>query len=468
MFGFNSYHFSIFLTLFLIVIQLGAQDQPPENINKLNDKLIDASYEGNNELVLKLLERGADPNTSGWNGITPLMYAVDNEHLETVKILVLNGADVNLKPENGISALISAVMHNNIEISEYLIRHGADIEIKDNIGNTSLIYAAAYNYFDLCDMLIYYQCNLETQNNNGVNALMSATYAGNYDLSGLLLKNGSIVNQADKEGFTALMFAGQNGDTSLLNLLIENNADPGLENIYGLSALHLAIENGHVEAAKLLIESGSKTELPENSKFTVNKLADYSNSKEMKRYLSTLGIKRKFKPAIDILLISTELKFNYNDLYFGGKIGFIDKNLNAGLNLGFYRRLFPVRIYVISENNNFYQYWEKRSSIEMGINKFLHLANLSTGATIDLYASGKFLYSFGGNYPGSEKAAKSVTKIVPGFGIYWGKELFKFKLGYEFCNLGIQTINSNWITFGAYLNINMHKKEFENRTFEWY
>ena len=136
------------------------------NIDELNKKLLDAAYMGNDDIVLTLLDAGADPNTSMWNGITPLMFAADNGFLKTAEILILNGADVNKKPENQVSALISAAFNNNMDIAELLIRHEADINATDSYGVSSLIYAAAYNYYGLCDILLYYEGNIEIQHCN--------------------------------------------------------------------------------------------------------------------------------------------------------------------------------------------------------------------------------------------------------------------------------------------------------------
>ena len=438
------------------------------NVDELNKKLLDAAYIGNDANVLKLLEAGADPNTSIWNGITPLMFAADNEFLKTVKILVLNGADVNKKPENQVTALVSAALNNNMDIVELLIRHGADINDTDSYGVSSLIYAAAYNYYNLCDMLLYYEGNIEIQDNKGTNAVMAAALVGNYDIVKLLLDNGSQVNQTDHEGNTSLIMAAQNGDTGLINLFLRYHADPNHVNNYGLSATSIAIKNGHLDAVRMLVNYGAEISPQDKSGFTAYALAKKSGKREMKKYLSSIKVEKTFMPTIDRLFLSPCFKLNTGDLYFGSEVGIIDENLETGIQFGFFSRTFPKRILIKSDENIFYQYWEKRSNLELGINKYLHLSNLASGASVDFYAYGKFVYSFGGKYPGSDKKAKSVTKIVPGFGICWGYELFKFNVGYEFFNTGIKPINSNWINLGVSVNLNLHKKELRNKVLEWY
>ncbi|MBE9510034.1 MAG: ankyrin repeat domain-containing protein [Bacteroidetes bacterium] len=475
MVGFLFRRFFPFLVILIIYAPVIAQvqdsiisSQKDINVDELNKKLLDAAYIGNDVSVLKLLEAGADPNTSMWNGITPLMFAADNGFLKTVKILVLNGADVNKKPENQVSALVSAVFNNNMDIAELLIRHEADINDTDSYGVSSLIYAAAYNYYSLCDMLLYYEENIEVQDKKGTNAVMAATVIGNYDIVKLLIDNGAQINKTDNEGNTALMMAAQNGDTSLINLLLNHHAGPDHVNKYGLSALHVAIKNGHLDAVRLLVNYGAEISPKDNTGYTPYALAKKSGNREMKKYLSSLKIKKTFSPTIDRLFLSPCFKLNTGDLYFGSDVGIMDENLETGLQFGFYSRTIPKRVLIKSDENIFYQYWEKRSNLEFGINKYLHLSDLPSGASVDLYLYGKIVYSFGGKYPGSDKKAKSITKIVPGFGICWGHELFRFNVGYEFFNTGIKPINSHWINLGISVNLNLHKKELQDKVLEWY
>jgi len=438
------------------------------NIDEINKKLLDAAYVGNDDSVLKLLEAGADPNTSMWNGITPLMFAADNGFLKTTKILVLNGADVNRKPENQVSALVSAAFNNNMDIVEILIRHEADINDTDSYGVSSLIYAAAYNYYLLCDMLLYYEVNVEIQDNKGTNALMAATVVGNYDIVKLLLDNGAQVNNTDHEGNTALMMAAQNGDTNLINLLLIRHAEPDHVNKYGSSALHFTIKNGHLEAVRILMNYSAEISPQDNTGYTPYALAKKSGNREMKKYLLSLEVKKTFRPTIDRLFLSPRFILNSGDLYFGSGIGIIDENLEIGLQLGIFSRIFPKRIFIKSDENIYYQYWENRTNLEFGICKYLHLLNLTSGASVDFYAYSKFVYSFGGKYPGSDQKAKSVTRIVPGFGICRGQELFKFSVGYEYFNAGIEPIKSHWINLGVSVNLDLHKKEFRDKVIEWY
>lgn len=83
-----------------------------ENRFNLKDKkLLDFVKSGNIKKVLKLLNKGSDPNLSYYDNHNILMMAVKNKDIDMVKMLVLNGADPNLKDDHGLSALDYAIFY---------------------------------------------------------------------------------------------------------------------------------------------------------------------------------------------------------------------------------------------------------------------------------------------------------------------------------------------------------------------
>jgi len=85
-----------------------AKGQPPQMIKKfieINRKdLVTAST----KMVKLLLENGAKIDVQDENGLTALMMAVSNNHLETIKVLLKNGVDKSIKDKNNRTALIIA------------------------------------------------------------------------------------------------------------------------------------------------------------------------------------------------------------------------------------------------------------------------------------------------------------------------------------------------------------------------
>jgi ankyrin repeat protein len=65
----------------------------------LNEKLIDACFNNQSEVAIKLLLKGANANyIDQTTGYTPLLIACERNNIELVRFLIKRGADVNLKP----------------------------------------------------------------------------------------------------------------------------------------------------------------------------------------------------------------------------------------------------------------------------------------------------------------------------------------------------------------------------------
>ena len=68
-----------------------------KNIKSLSQAISEAAAGGANEAIKFLLDGGADPNTIGHFGRTPLYRAVFAGHTDTIKILLEAGADPRIK-----------------------------------------------------------------------------------------------------------------------------------------------------------------------------------------------------------------------------------------------------------------------------------------------------------------------------------------------------------------------------------
>ena len=92
----------------------------------MDEKLINASKNGNLETVMQLLENGADVHT--WHDFA-LCTASFRGHLEIVKLLLEKGADIHA---DGDSALRRSVENGHLEIAKLLLEKGANIHVYHN------------------------------------------------------------------------------------------------------------------------------------------------------------------------------------------------------------------------------------------------------------------------------------------------------------------------------------------------
>jgi hypothetical protein len=106
--------------------------------------IIEATLNGNTQLVSMLLSNGADINLQKNDGWTALMlaarYSNTDSNVETVKLLLDNGADINLQKNDGWTALMLAARYSNIETVKLLLDNGADTFIKNNTNKITIDY----------------------------------------------------------------------------------------------------------------------------------------------------------------------------------------------------------------------------------------------------------------------------------------------------------------------------------------
>ena len=221
---------------------------------------------------------GAAPPTTGGgrNGqaavldggaLTPLIYAVRADSLDSVKVLLAAGADVNQVTGYGWSPLLVATQNRYYKLGAYLIDRGADV----NLANKGM----------------WTPLDLATDNRN----IESGDYPvrkgdmDHLDFIKLLIDKGANVNARmkdssqtrtvftnqwlDENGATAFLRASQSGDIVLMKLLLAHGADPKIATNLGVTALQVASGIGWVEgityewsqkdtleAVKLLLDLG--------------------------------------------------------------------------------------------------------------------------------------------------------------------------------------------------------------------
>lgn len=79
-----------------------------------------AAYVGHSRLITKFIAFGANINSATDNGLTALMLASMNGHIEVVRTLLLNKADKELRDANNRTAADHALAGNNTIIAHLL------------------------------------------------------------------------------------------------------------------------------------------------------------------------------------------------------------------------------------------------------------------------------------------------------------------------------------------------------------
>lgn len=102
-----------------------------------------AAQEGSEEVVMILLEHGADVSDKAkFRGATPLGHAIVQQYEAIVLLLLDHFADVSATDKNGRTPLHLAAFDGREALVLLLVEKGADLFSKDNTGGTPLHSAA--------------------------------------------------------------------------------------------------------------------------------------------------------------------------------------------------------------------------------------------------------------------------------------------------------------------------------------
>ncbi|NWI93168.1 RN5A ribonuclease, partial [Pitta sordida] len=269
----------------------------------------------NKELVLQLLEEGADVNSKIEGGWTPLHSAVQTGKVDLVLLLLDKGACLHARKDNGGTAFTEAGIVGNVSILELLLDRGSNINEHDINGFTAFMEAAWYGRVEALKFLHSKGANVNLRrvtseekkklHKGGATALMDACREGyfsvveilvqemgadvnirdNRDRNALihalkkdskkkkspelvlpivrfLLDHGVDVKSKDECGKTALILAVEMGSPELVTVLLEKDElDVDDADEEGNTALMVAVEKNNYNIAKLLCENGARTDV---------------------------------------------------------------------------------------------------------------------------------------------------------------------------------------------------------------
>jgi len=143
---------------------------------------------GQTDALILFLDAGGEIDALYDDGKTTLLnYAVREQNMKAVQLLIDRGADVNLSSK-GKTPLINAVIKNDMRILHYLLNSGADMDATVNKGNTALILASKTGRLDCVRMLVEHGADVEYNNTKGLTALDYANMANYPEVAEYLVR----------------------------------------------------------------------------------------------------------------------------------------------------------------------------------------------------------------------------------------------------------------------------------------
>ena len=311
--------------------------------------LMVAAKRGNTETVRALLKGGANPNAQEDSaGQTALMWAISGHQAAVVGELVKHGADVELASKSGFTPLMFAAQQDDVDSGRVLLGAGAKAnDAQPKTGLTPLLIASAMGNAKTVDLLLENGADPNARDANGYAALHKAVRDSDYGIdfdtrdatlaivksllkhgadpnlrikqdnsmaadeikkgSGVALKRRSAVTVTEilLQGATPLVLAAEVNNLDVIKTLVEAGADPNIPTDSGTTALIMASGAGTdvqrarepaeramvVPTAKYLVEHGADVNVAGQFGWTALHAAAYQGLNDDIEYLVSKGAK---------------------------------------------------------------------------------------------------------------------------------------------------------------------------------
>jgi ankyrin repeat protein len=238
-------------------------------------------------------------------GMSALLYAAREGHIETVKALLAGGADINQVSADKFSPLVMAIANGHLDLAKYLVDQGADPNLASTSGLTALygvidVQWAPHAWFpqpsteqektpylELMKDLLEHGANVNAQVGE---KLWFRSYTNDY-------------TWVDPAGATSFWRAAQSSDIAAMHLLIDHGADPKIATKSADTALMAAAGIGwaanwsvnapynFTDAVKYCVELGNDVNAVDNRGYTALHGAAYLGKNDMVEYLASKGAK---------------------------------------------------------------------------------------------------------------------------------------------------------------------------------
>ena len=236
-------------------------------------------------------------------GMTALLFAAREGHMDAVRALVEGGAGLNVSNGDKFSPMVMAIVNGHYDVAQYLLDRGADPNVASVSGLTALyavidVQWAPHAWFP--------QPNIE-QEKTGYLDLMKSLIAHKANVNAPIsdkLWFRSFTNDytwVDPGGATPFWRAAQSSDVAAMKLLVEAGADPKIATKAGDTPLLAAAGIGWaanwsvnapvplVDAVKYCVELGNDVNAADNRGYTALHGAAYLGDNDMVNYLISKG-----------------------------------------------------------------------------------------------------------------------------------------------------------------------------------
>lgn len=230
------------------------------------DNLHNVVFKKRVDILQMLVDAKVDVNIKDVLCDTPLFWAVINNDLQSVNLLIKGGAELNEQDPSGRTFLHDAVNKGYKEVAHALIHTpGIDLNLKDKLGgNTPLFIAITRNKPEIVQELIQANADINVQDTRGYTPLMEAAVRNRLKILDMLMKAGVNLNIKNSDGYTPLCMAVLSNNKDAVEMIIQGRAGVNKKS-EDLTPLHIASLKSFIEIAQLLINSGADIKMEDSA-----------------------------------------------------------------------------------------------------------------------------------------------------------------------------------------------------------
>lgn len=189
-----------------------------------------------------IINQNVDINAIAKDRYSALMWAVEAEDKEKIRLLLKKGADIDYCTKSmKMTALTVAIERKMPDIAKELLKYKLNLNMRDFYGRTPLMLAIDNKLGDVAQILIEKGVDIHSVSSKKETALSLASFRGLDEIVHQLLERGALVNHQDRDGNTPLIKAVMSGYQKVVEKLLEYGADVNIRNKENETALAKAI-----------------------------------------------------------------------------------------------------------------------------------------------------------------------------------------------------------------------------------
>lgn len=235
------------------------------------------------------------PDEHGW---TPMMYALSNGAVDSVRAFVRLGADPRHRcacsgyHDGGMTPLLVAASRNDEAALRVLLDAGADPTDTSARGRNALhLLLDGHGGGPAARLLLARGTPPDTAAPDGTTPLMLAAFNGPPEFVQALLQRGARADARDREGRTALHHAAVRNRDDVADVLLAAGAGIDAPTATGRTPLAVAVRNFATDTVRLLLQRGARPDAADRDGLTptdhARALADGDAKRAILRLLET-------------------------------------------------------------------------------------------------------------------------------------------------------------------------------------